>query len=50
MNEQIQLRDWLLLAVGLAAVLFGIAVTSGTFGGPSDIELRIRASEPIKLP
>jgi len=27
----------------------GIAVTSGAFGGPSDLEMRIRASEPVNL-
>jgi len=34
----------LVLCLGLAA-----AVTSGTFSGPSDIETRIRASEPLNL-
>jgi hypothetical protein len=34
----------LVLCLGLA-----IAVTSGTFGGPSDIETRLRASEPLSL-
>ena len=39
-----------LLALALLALLgFAIAVTSGTFGGPSDIEMRIRASEPLNL-
>jgi hypothetical protein len=38
----------LFLALALLALLgFAIAVTSGTFGGPSDIEMRIRASEPF---
>lgn len=49
MNESMTTRDWLLLAIGLAAILFGVAVAGGAFG-PSDLELRIRASEPIKLP
>jgi hypothetical protein len=40
-------REFLLLALGLAAILFGIAVAGGAFG-PSDLEMRIRASEPIK--
>jgi hypothetical protein len=36
------------LALALLALLgFAIAVTSGTFGGPSDIETRMRASEPF---
>jgi hypothetical protein len=34
----------LVVLLGLA-----IAVTSGAFGGPSDIEMRIRASEPVNL-
>jgi hypothetical protein len=43
------IRD-LFLAVALVALIgFAIAVTSGTFGGPSDIEMRIRASEPLNL-
>ena len=40
----------LFLAVALVALLgFAIAITSGAFGGPSDIEMRIRASEPLSL-
>jgi hypothetical protein len=43
------IRD-LFLAVALVALLaLAIAVTSGTFGGPSDLEMRIRASEPLNL-
>jgi len=39
-----------LLSIALLALLgLAIAVTSGTFGGPSDIEMRIRASEPVNL-
>jgi hypothetical protein len=34
----------LVLCLGIA-----IAVTSGAFGGPSDIEMRVRASEPVSL-
>ena len=38
------------LALALLALLgFAVAVTSGTFGGPSDIETRVRASEPLNL-
>jgi hypothetical protein len=38
----------LLLAIALLALLgIAVAVTSGTFGGPSDIETRVRASEPF---
>ena len=43
------IRD-LFLALALVALIgIAIAVTSGTFGGPSDIEMRIRASEPLNL-
>jgi hypothetical protein len=42
-------RD-LFLALALVALLaLGVAITSGAFGGPSDIETRIRASEPLSL-
>ena len=34
----------LVVCLGLA-----IAITSGKFGGPSDIDMRVRASEPVKL-
>jgi hypothetical protein len=38
------------LSLALLALLgFAIAVTSGKFGGPSDIEMRVRASEPLNL-
>ena len=40
------------LSLALALVLclaLAIAVTSGAFGGPSDIETRVRASEPLNL-
>ena len=38
----------LFLCLALLALLgLAIAITSGTFGGPSDIEMRIRASEPF---
>jgi hypothetical protein len=40
----------LFLALALLALLaLGIAVTSGVFGGPSDLEMRVRASEPVSL-
>ncbi len=43
------LRD-LFLSLALVALLgLAIAITSGVFGGPSDIEMRIRASEPVNL-
>jgi len=38
------------LCLALLALLgFAIALTSGTFGGPSDLEMRVRASEPLNL-
>ena len=38
------------LAIALLALLgLAVAVTSGAFGGPSDLEMRVRASEPISL-
>ena len=40
----------LFLALALVALLaLAIAVTSGAFGGPSDLEMRLRASEPLNL-
>ena len=43
------IRD-LCLALALVALLgLAIAVTSGAFGGLSDIEMRVRASEPLNL-
>jgi hypothetical protein len=43
------IRD-LFLAVALVVCLsLAIAVTSGKLGGPSDIETRLRASEPLNL-
>ena len=40
----------LFLSLALVALLaLAIAVTSGVFGGPSDIEMRVRASEPVSF-
>jgi hypothetical protein len=40
----------LFLALALVALLaLAIAVTSGKLGGPSDLEMRVRASEPLNL-
>jgi hypothetical protein len=40
----------ILLALALVLSLaLGIAITSGKLGGPSDIEMRVRASEPLNL-
>jgi len=41
-------KTFLFLAL-LALLGFAIAITSGKFGGPSDIDMRVRASEPVKL-
>ena len=42
-------RD-LFLALALVVCLgLAVAVTSGVLGGPSDIEMRVRASEPLNL-
>jgi hypothetical protein len=41
--------DLFLFLALLALLAIAIAITSGTFGGPSDIEMRKRASEPVKL-
>jgi hypothetical protein len=41
------IRD-LFLAIALVALLaLAIAITSGCFGGPSDLEMFQRASEPF---
>jgi hypothetical protein len=42
-------RDLLLSLALLALLGFAIAITSGVLGGPSDIEMRVRASEPLNL-
>jgi len=40
----------LFLALALVLCLgVAIAVTSGVLGGPSDLEMRVRASEPLNL-
>ena len=40
----------LFLALALVVCLgLAIAVTSGVLGGPGDIEMRVRASEPVNL-
>ena len=41
------LRDLFLSLALLALLGLAVAITSGCFGGPSDIEMRIRASEPF---
>jgi hypothetical protein len=46
MNESMTIRHWLLLALGLAAILLGIAISGGAFG-PSDLEVFIQTSKPL---
>jgi hypothetical protein len=41
--------DFFLTLALLALLGLAIAVTSGALGGPSDIEMRVRASEPLNL-
>jgi hypothetical protein len=43
------MRDLFLALALIALLVLGIAITSGTFDGPSDIEMRMRASEPVRL-
>jgi hypothetical protein len=43
------IRDLFLTLALVALLSLAVAVTSGAFGGPSDIEMRIRASEPLSL-
>ena len=48
MKEEITWRTWALALVLLATLVLGIAIQGGAWG-PSDLEMRVRASEPIKL-
>ena len=43
------IRDLFLALALLVLLALAIAVTSGAFGGPNDIEMRVRASEPLSL-
>jgi hypothetical protein len=43
------IRETFLSLALLALLGFAIAITSGKLGGPSDIETRLRASEPLNL-
>jgi len=43
------IRDLSLSLALLALLALAIAITSGAFGGPSDLEMRIRAGEPLNL-
>ena len=41
--------DLSLALLALLGLAVAIAITSGTLGGPSDLEMRISASEPVNL-
>jgi hypothetical protein len=43
------IRNLFLSLALLALLALGIAVTSGKLGGLSDLEMRVRASEPVNL-
>ena len=43
------IRDLFLSLALLVLLALAIAVTSGVLGGPSDIEMRMRASEPTSI-
>jgi hypothetical protein len=43
------IRETFLFLALLALLGIAIAITSGKLGGPSDLEMRIRASEPLNL-
>jgi hypothetical protein len=42
-------KGYLLFFVLVALLCLAVAVTSGCLGGPSDLEMRVRASEPLNL-
>ncbi len=48
MSEQITWKTWGLALVLLATFALGIAIQGGAWG-PSDLEMRVRASEPFNL-
>ena len=43
------IRETFLFLALVALLGLAVAITSGAFGGPSDIETRLRASEPFTL-
>ena len=43
------IRDLFLSLALLALLGLAVAVTSGVLGGQSDLEMRVRASEPVNL-
>jgi hypothetical protein len=44
-----KITDLFLSLALLACLGLAIAITSGKLGGPSDLEMRMRASEPLNL-
>jgi membrane protein required for beta-lactamase induction len=46
--EPITLRTYALVLFGLALLALALAICGGAWG-PSDLELRVRASEPFNL-
>ena len=42
-------RDLSLSLALVALIALAIAITSGKLGGPGDLEMRVRASEPLNL-
>jgi hypothetical protein len=46
--EPITWKTWGLALVLLATLVLGIAICGGSWG-PSDLEMRVRASEPLNL-
>jgi hypothetical protein len=47
-KEPITWKTWCLAFVLVACLVLGIAIQGGAWG-PSDLEMRVRASEPFKL-
>jgi hypothetical protein len=43
------IRELFLTLALLALLGLAVAITSGAFGGPSDLEMRTRASEPLSI-
>jgi hypothetical protein len=44
-----KITDLFLSVALLACLALAIAITSGKLGGPSDLGMRVRASEPVRL-
>lgn len=47
-EEPITLKTWFLALFLLAVLVLGIAICGGAWGA-SDLEMRVRASEPLTL-